>query len=85
MVVRDGLGQDAAGKPLGYQVTFFRSAAPRRGPSAFAPKQLIIGHGPVRPGQRLLRRESAREGFGLAYARWATRTSSWTTGACGAG
>ena len=37
------------GKPLGFQVTFFRSGTEhdRANPSKFAPKQLIIGHAAV--------------------------------------
>lgn len=61
-------------KPLGYQVTFFRSASAtdRANPSAFAPKQLIIGHAAVSDpaiGKLLHDQKSAREGFGLAYAK----------------
>lgn len=65
---------DADGKPLGFQVTFFRSrtAHDPANPSAFAPKQLIIGHAalsdPAR-GRLLHDQRSAREGFGLAWAR----------------
>ncbi len=61
------------GKPLGFQVTFFRSASShdRANPSAFAPHQLIIGHAalsdPAR-GKLLHDQRSARQGFGLAYA-----------------
>jgi predicted secreted hydrolase len=61
-------------KPLGFQITFFRSATEhdRSNPSAFAPSQLIIGHvalsdptvGKLQHDQR-----SARAGFGLAYAK----------------
>jgi predicted secreted hydrolase len=62
------------GKPLGFQVTFFRSATEhdRANPSRFAPKQLIIAHAALSdPAQgRLLHdQKSAREGFGLAYAK----------------
>ena len=62
------------GKPLGFQVTFFRSATAhdRANPSRFAPKQLVIAHAALSdPAQgRLLHdQKSAREGFGLAYAK----------------
>ncbi|MDC8756626.1 carotenoid 1,2-hydratase [Janthinobacterium fluminis] len=64
----------ASGKQLGYQVTFFRSATEhdRANPSAFAPKQLIIGHAALSDpalGKLLHDQKSAREGFGLAYAK----------------
>lgn len=64
----------ADGKPLGFQVTFFRSATGigTGNPSAFAPRQLVIGHAALSdPAQgRLLHdQRSAREGFGLAYAK----------------
>ena len=59
------------GKPLGFQVTFFRSATAhdRANPSAFAPKQLIIGHAALSDpavGKLVHEQKSAREGFGLA-------------------
>jgi predicted secreted hydrolase len=62
------------GKPLGFQVTFFRSRTEHdpNNPSAFAPKQLVIGHAALSDpaGGRLLHdQRSAREGFGLAWAR----------------
>jgi predicted secreted hydrolase len=62
------------GKPLGFQVTFFRSATAHdpRNPSAFAPKQLIIGHAALSDpasGRLLHDQRSAREGFGLAWAK----------------
>lgn len=64
----------ASGKPLGFQVTFFRSATgqSRDNPSAFAAKQLIIGHAALSDpaeGHLLHDQKSAREGFGLAYAK----------------
>lgn len=64
----------ADGKPLGFQVTFFRSATEvdRANPSAFAPRQLIIGHAALSDpavGRLLHEQKSAREGFGLAWAR----------------
>ena len=64
----------ANGKPLGFQVTFFRSATGvgKDNPSAFAPRQLIIGHAalsdPAR-GKLVHDQRSAREGFGLAYSK----------------
>lgn len=62
------------GKDLGYQVTFFRAAPPHdtANPSRFAPHQLIIGHAALSdPAVGKLRHDqrSAREGFGLAYAK----------------
>jgi predicted secreted hydrolase len=62
------------GKPLGFQVTFFRSATThdRANPSAFAPKQLIIGHAALSDpadGKLLHDQRMAREGFGLAFAK----------------
>jgi predicted secreted hydrolase len=62
------------GKPLGFQVTFFRSRTETdpANPSAFAPKQLIIGHAALSDpalGRLVHDQKSAREGFGLAYAR----------------
>ncbi len=63
-----------AGKQLGFQLTFFRSATEHdpANPSAFAPKQLIIGHAALSDpsvGKLLHDQRSAREGFGLAYAK----------------
>jgi predicted secreted hydrolase len=64
----------ADGKPLGFQVTFFRSATGqgKDNPSAFAPRQLIIGHAALSDpaaGKLAHDQRSAREGFNLAYAR----------------
>ncbi|MFZ6646778.1 lipocalin-like domain-containing protein [Undibacterium sp. TJN25] len=61
-------------KPLGFQVTFFRSAtgADPGNPSKFAPRQLIIAHAALSDpalGHLLHDQKSAREGFGLAYAK----------------
>lgn len=63
----------AAGRDMGFQVTFFRyrPAADRRNPSAFAPKQILFAHAALSdPAQgRLLHDErAARAGFGLAGA-----------------
>jgi predicted secreted hydrolase len=65
------------GKPLGFQVTFFRSRTEvdQDNPSAFAPRQLIIGHAALSDpaaGRLLHDERSAREGFGLAWARTGT-------------
>ena len=62
------------GKPLGFQITFFRSATDHdvRNPSRFAPNQLIIAHAAISDpevGRLLHAEQSAREGFGLAYAK----------------
>jgi predicted secreted hydrolase len=64
----------AGGKPLGFQVTFFRSrtGADDANPSAFAPRQLIIAHAALSDpavGRLVHDQRSAREGFGLAYAK----------------
>jgi predicted secreted hydrolase len=64
-------------KPLGFQVTFFRSrtGTDPANPSAFAPKQLIIGHAALSDpalGHLVHDQRSAREGFGLAYAKTGT-------------
>ena len=65
------------GKPLGFQVTFFRSATGqgKDNPSAFAPRQLIIGHAALSDpalGKLVHDQRSQREGFGLAYAKSGT-------------
>ena len=62
------------GKPLGFQVTFFRSATGQGSgnPSQFAPRQLVIGHAALSDpanGKLLHDQRSAREGFGLAFAK----------------
>jgi predicted secreted hydrolase len=62
------------GKPLGFQVTFFRSRSAHdpANPSAFAPTQLVIGHVALSDpalGRLVHDERSAREGFGLAYAK----------------
>ncbi len=67
----------ADGKPLGFQVTFFRSATThdRANPSAFAPTQLIVGHAALSDpatGRLVHDQRSARAGFGLAFAGTAT-------------
>ncbi|MDM5177804.1 lipocalin-like domain-containing protein [Massilia sp. DJPM01] len=65
------------GKPLGFQVTFFRSATghDRANPSAFAPKQLVIGHAALSDpalGKLVHDQRTVREGFGLAHAKTGT-------------
>jgi predicted secreted hydrolase len=62
------------GKDIGYQVTFFRSATgiDTANPSRFAAHQVIIGHAALSDPavHKLLHdQRSAREGFGLAYAK----------------
>jgi predicted secreted hydrolase len=64
-------------KPLGFQVTFFRSrtGVDPANPSAFAPRQLIVGHAALSDpalGRLVHDQRSAREGFGLAYAKTGT-------------
>ena len=64
----------ADGKPLGFQLTFFRSATDHdaANPSRFAPKQLIIAHAALSDpavGHLQHDQRAAREGFGLAYAK----------------
>lgn len=61
-------------KPLGFQVTFFRSATTvdAANPSSFAPRQLIIAHAALSDpalGRLLHAQKSGREGFGLNYAK----------------
>jgi len=61
-------------KPLGFQVTFFRSATGHdaANPSRFAPKQLIIAHAALSDpstGKLAHDQKVAREGFGIAHAR----------------
>jgi predicted secreted hydrolase len=64
----------SAGKPLGFQVTFFRSRTEHdpANPSAFAPHQLVIGHAALSDPERghlVHDQRSARAGFGLAWAK----------------
>ncbi|HJV50853.1 MAG TPA: carotenoid 1,2-hydratase [Noviherbaspirillum sp.] len=66
--------QTPGGKPVGFQVTFFRSATghDKDNPSRFAPKQLIFAHAALSDpavGHLLHAQDSAREAFGLAYAK----------------
>jgi predicted secreted hydrolase len=69
-----GWARDDAGSPLGFQVTFFRvrPGLGEQNPSRFAARQILFGHAAVAdPAKGKLRHaeRSAREGFGLAYAR----------------
>jgi predicted secreted hydrolase len=62
------------GKPLGFQVTFFRAATghDRANPSKFAPDQLVLAHAALSDpadGRLLHDQKAARAGFGLAYAK----------------
>ncbi|ASW02868.1 carotenoid 1,2-hydratase [Paraburkholderia aromaticivorans] len=61
-------------RPLGFQITFFRSATGHDAadPSAFAPSQLIIAHAALSDpalGHLAHDQRMARQGFGLAYAK----------------
>ena len=61
-------------KPLGFQITFFRSATGHDAadPSTFAPSQLIIAHAALSDpalGHLVHDQRIARQGFGLAYAK----------------
>ena len=75
-----------ANKPLGFQVTFFRSATDHdvNNPSRFAPKQLIVAHAALSDpelGKLAHDQKIARAGFGLAQASEATtdvRLQRWT-------
>lgn len=65
--------KDAEGRPLGFQVTFFRTrpAIDQRNPSAFAPRQILFAHAALSDpgvGRLLHDQRAAREGFGLARA-----------------
>jgi predicted secreted hydrolase len=74
------------GKPLGFQVTFFRSRTDNDSdnPSAFAARQLIIGHAALSDpavGHLVHDQRIARQSFGLAYARTGTtdvRLDDWS-------
>ncbi|MEW9586575.1 lipocalin-like domain-containing protein [Paraburkholderia sp. DGU8] len=61
-------------QPLGFQITFFRSATGHEAAdrSAFAPSQLIIAHAALSDpalGHLAHDQHIARQGFGLAYAQ----------------
>lgn len=72
-------------RPLGFQITFFRSATGHDAadPSAFAPSQLIIAHAALSDpafGHLAHDQRIARQGFGLAYAKPANtdvKLDSW--------
>ena len=74
------------GKPLGFQITFFRSATGHdaANPSRFAPKQLIIAHAALSDpavGKLQHDQKAAREGFGIAHAMVGNtdvRLENWT-------
>ncbi len=61
------------GKPLGFQVTFFRSrpATDPANPSAFAPRQIVFAHAALSDpatGRLIHDQRMARGGFGIARA-----------------
>ncbi|MBA2636188.1 MAG: carotenoid 1,2-hydratase [Sphingomonas sp.] len=65
--------EDEQGKPLGFQITFFRSrpATDPANPSAFAPKQILFAHAALSDpsaGKLIHDQRMARAGFGLAEA-----------------
>ena len=65
--------EDEQGKPLGFQITFFRSrpATDPANPSAFAPKQILFAHSALSDpstGKLIHEQRVARVGFGLAGA-----------------
>jgi predicted secreted hydrolase len=70
----------AAGRPLGFQITFFRTRTQRTdNPSAFAPHQILIAHAALSDPQRgRLQHDqrAARAAFGLAGAALG-RTEVW--------
>ena len=78
--------QTPDGKPLGFQVTFFRSATEHdtHNTSRFAPKQLIIAHAALSDtaiGKLQHDQKIARAGFGRAFADETTthiKLDSWT-------
>jgi predicted secreted hydrolase len=78
--------QDGRGRPLGFQVTFFRSLTANNpdNPSAFKATQLVIGHAALSdPARGKLHHDqrSAREGMGLAFAKTGDtdlKLDSWT-------
>lgn len=64
----------AGGGPIGFQITFFRTAPGGRSdnPSRFAPKQVLFAHAALSDptvGHLLHGERAARAGFGLAQAR----------------
>ena len=79
-------------RPLGFQVTFFRTrpTSDESNPSAFAARQLLIAHAAISDPQRgrlWHEQRIARAGFGLAAAavgRTDVRMRDWTLSATGA-
>ena len=75
-------------KPLGFQITFFRSATDHdpSNPSRFAPRQLIIAHAALSDpaaGKLLHDQKSARETVSASPTpNRAIRMSNWMTGTC---
>lgn len=73
--------QTPDGKPLGFQVTFFRSrpVTDTANPSAFAPRQIVFAHAALsdpETGKLVHDQRMARGGFGIAAAAQAdTRVS----------
>ena len=70
-----------AGKPLGFQITFFRARPElkQENPSAFTPHQILIAHAAISDpaqGKLIHVQRAARAGFGLAGAE-AGRTQVW--------
>lgn len=65
--------EDEQGKPLGFQITFFRSrpVTDPDNPSAFAPEQILFAHSALSDpsaGKLIHEQRMARAGFGLAGA-----------------
>src|SRR5215813_7604443 len=72
---------EGGGKPLGFQVTFFRARpdVKQDNPSAFAPRQVMIAHAAISDpahGSLVHAQRAARAGFELAGAE-AGRTRVW--------
>ena len=68
-----GQVQTPQGKPLGFQITFFRTSPPldTRNPSRFTPRQILFAHAALADpqlGKLLVDEKAARAGFGLAGA-----------------
>jgi predicted secreted hydrolase len=75
---------DAATRPLGFQVTFFRARPDLKqdNPSAFTPRQIMIAHAALSDpaqGRLVHAQRAAREGFALAGAD-TDRTHVWIDG-----
>ena len=81
-----GWRRRADGETLGFQVTFFRTrpdAVDVANPSAFTPRQIVIGHAAISDparGRLWKAQRVARAGFGLAEARKATPRRASTAG-----